>query len=781
MNINNYTSFWEQQLIAINNKIKTAEASEYVINSIGLEDLGNREKSGYDGSVSLWMGEIDSQLHKAVFRDFAKALNINNKNLLPKAIGRLHVSIKNNNNLHVKYQPISFESILDKYEELQQKDNYLSEEIYKWDLTKNFQDQWKLYETKAISFKEFFGNINFRNLTYHVCITIYNHILREKPDEFEKIIAYLFDESIDLQTRIIEYKKQFDELYFSLPNHGANTYEEERTIATLLAFRYPEKYTFYKDNFYTKLCKGLGLQVQKPIYKLVHYYSIIDQFRTNYLSKRNALIQKNKATLTISCNPDVTNLILCQDVLYTTLISQIKSNYTEEGIGEDDRPINDEIDDKKTTLTTMQHPLNQILYGPPGTGKTYNAINKALEIINDNEVEKLDWNNRTAVKELFDKRVETGQIAFTTFHQSMSYEDFIEGIKPLEPEDDDAFLKYEVVPGIFKKICDDAKVVKVNSFDEVYEKFIEKITNSKDGEISLQTPNGNMFWLSINRNKNLNLFTGKLKQKNGTIKKEGLALEASGQKFFLGWESYSNGIFKYLSNNYGFVAKQKETETKPFVLIIDEINRGNVSQIFGELITLIEEDKRQGNAEALKVILPYSKKEFSVPANVYIIGTMNTADRSVEALDTALRRRFVFEEMPPKYDLPELQNEIFEFKAYEILALINFRIEKLLDKDHTIGHSYFINKTEETFITSFYKNVVPLLQEYFFGDYAKLGLVLGKGFVTSKNTDEAIFADFHYDAKDDYQSKEIFTIVDYRINNNTTGFAQALHSFMQKK
>ena len=167
-----------------------------------------------------------------------------------------------------------------------------------------------------------------------------------------------------------------------------------------------------------------------------------------------------------------------------------------------------------------------------------------------------------------------------------------------------------------------------------------------------------------------------------------------------------------------------------------KFREGNVSQIFGELITLIEEDKRLGNKESLEITLPYSKETFGVPPNLYIIGTMNTADRSVEALDTALRRRFSFEEMPPKYELNELNYSIFGYKASDILKTINTRIEKLLNKDHTIGHSYFIvkegkNEIEAT-VKAFYKNIIPLLQEFFYGDFGKIGLVLGNGFVNKR-------------------------------------------------
>ena len=318
-------------------------------------------------------------------------------------------------------------------------------------------------------------------------------------------------------------------------------------------------------------------------------------------------------------------------------------------------------------------PLNQILFGPPGTGKTYNTVNKAIAIANPSfkiEVTEEDT-TRKQIKTEFDGLINSGQVVFTTFHQSMSYEDFIEGIKPLKPVVGDAFVKYEVQPGIFKRICDNA-------------------------------------------------------------------------------------------------AKDKD---KNFVLIIDEINRGNVSQIFGELITLIEDDKRIGKDEALKVTLPYSKEEFGVPSNLYIIGTMNTADRSVEALDAALRRRFSFEEMPPKSDLIRTEGKLSKTKGILesdefddinlplLLNKINERLEKLLDKDHQIGHSYFMSVASlDDLKQKFQNNIIPLLQEYFFGDYGKIGLVLGKGFVSKDDSNKNNFAAFSDTDADEFSERPIFKI-----------------------
>lgn len=183
------------------------------------------------------------------------------------------------------------------------------------------------------------------------------------------------------------------------------------------------------------------------------------------------------------------------------------------------------------------------------------------------------------------------------------------------------------------------------------------------------------------------------------------------------------------------------------VLFLDEINRCNVSGVFGELITIIEEDKRLGSKNEISdIILPYSQDQFGVPPNLYIIGTMNTADRSVEALDSALRRRFSFTELMPQAEL--LKDISFSnFNLQEVLEAINGRIEILLDRDHTIGHSYFLNveSGETENLQKVFENcIIPLLQEYFYHDYEKIALILGEGFVECIETSEnlVVFAKF---------------------------------------
>lgn len=293
--------------------------------------------------------------------------------------------------------------------------------------------------------------------------------------------------------------------------------------------------------------------------------------------------------------------------------------------------------------TSFKTNSNIILYGPPGTGKTYHTIEKAVEIIDGIDPSR----THEDAKKRFDKLKEKGQIVFTTFHQSMSYEDFIEGIKPKLGR---SSLSYIIEDGIFKQISNAA-------------------------------------------------------QKN---------IDA---------------------------AEVNKIPADKYVLIIDEINRGNVANIFGELITLIEEDKRIGNKEGMTCTLPYSKEKFGVPNNLYIIGTMNTADRSVEALDTALRRRFTFEEMMPKPEL--LSADVEGVDLQKFLDTINKRICLLKDREHQIGHSYFMNMkvtSKETLIDVIFKNVIPLLQEYFYGDYEKIQMVLGETFIPEDDTLKVGFA-----------------------------------------
>lgn len=332
----------------------------------------------------------------------------------------------------------------------------------------------------------------------------------------------------------------------------------------------------------------------------------------------------------------------------------------------------DEHRNEGETVMKKNYPLNTILYGPPGTGKTYHTVEMAYDIINgiNNKKykEKHNW-FKAEIKE------EKSRVAFVTFHQSYSYEEFIEGIRP---------------------IIHDKK-----------ETAAENIGTQSASEAAATSETENNNTASV-----------------GNVEYE-----------------LKPGVFKAFCDN----ARGKEGR---FVFIIDEINRGNISKIFGELITLIEETKREGAAEAMSAKLPYSGKSFSVPKNVYIVGTMNTADRSIAMIDTALRRRFRFEEMMPKKSLLD-DIDVNGIDVANLLDTINKRIEYLYDREHKIGHSFFMKligaEDKKAMLCEIFVNdIIPLLQEYFYEDYKKIALVLGSsdgnGFVeTDNNTLKNIF------------------------------------------
>ena len=466
-------------------------------------------------------------------------------------------------------------------------------------------------------------------------------------------------------------------------------------------------------------------------------------------------------------------------------------------------------------ISLMNHPLNQILYGPPGTGKTYTTRRYALEIIDGED--RVETYKGKKLKERYEELRSQGRIVFTTFHQSLGYEEFVEGIKPRiqdDPSSSDGAelnsehsaknqIQYEIQDGIFKTISDRAsrntipipdkdlinqnpKVWKVSLGDqgqmkevcfengyiaigwdygdlhkeEIYKNYIDKDkqypsinafyshmsigdlfivyqnkSKNQAGAAAVGVITGDYYydnnkdaykytrkvkWLWIQKNKNeyidVHAINGSRSLTRSTVHKTSIS---------------SNDLLRKVEERLtGNKSKSSAGEAARYVLIIDEINRGNISKILGELITLIEDNKRAGNEEAMKVILPYSKKDFEVPNNLYIIGTMNTADRSIAFLDTALRRRFRFIEMMPNYKvLEDRLTEIEGINISDMLRAINTRITELHDRDHQIGHSYFLRLSDspnmKTLADIFEHEILPLLREYFYNDKDKIQQILG--------------------------------------------------------
>lgn len=471
----------------------------------------------------------------------------------------------------------------------------------------------------------------------------------------------------------------------------------------------------------------------------------------------------------------------------------------------------------KKVVNHFSSPLNNILYGPPGTGKTFSTIDKAVKIVDFDNYDPID---HAANKESFNRWVKEGKVVFTTFHQSMSYEDFIEGIKP-ETEEETGQLNYIIQDGLFKKICveaatpflEKAKTSKSQptltyalKFDQLLEDVEEHLSNNEF--YALETKSGNeieIVEISSQGNFIIRHKNGKAEYTISRARTERLydaypnvndldniqtafreviggmnasaywallnrlqSMDTQEEVKEINWAKvdYETKAKEFAKINW---EKHNDFEADPYVLIIDEINRGNISAIFGELITLLEPNKRGGAEEHLTAKLPYSKTNFTVPKNLFVIGAMNTADRSVEALDTALRRRFSFEEMMPQTavikDVLGDKNVWNGIRISEVLATINERIEILVDRDHLIGHSYFLalkevapEKMEDALIHIFVDKIIPLLQEYFYNDYVKIGMVLGKGFLQIKETQRLTFADFEESLDADYTEKTIYHI-----------------------
>ncbi len=428
------------------------------------------------------------------------------------------------------------------------------------------------------------------------------------------------------------------------------------------------------------------------------------------------------------------------------------------------------VDTKKEIATEVNK--NMILYGPPGTGKTYHTAIYAVRICDKKSWQDVADMGYEAVMDRFEKLKKDGRVQFTTFHQSYGYEEFIEGIRPAVDEASSG-LRYTVEPGVFKRFCEGAR--KPEAIDIPYAARQVWAVRNRAGDPDVPYDlkqylyqEGVILVEDIRDEKRQCDTLGRIENGDWVVLGRGLQIDAVGvvtdyepseidKKPFY-WKRNVKWLATDLGKTFcdigkegtGFsnfaVAKSKlkiqdlypvfesgDVEKKPYVFIIDEINRGNISKIFGELITLIEDTKREGMSEQASAVLPYSGEEFSVPENVYIIGTMNTADRSISLVDTALRRRFQFIEMMPDAEVLRKigADKVGDLDVVRMLNTINDRITLLYDREHTIGHAYFTklagagNQSVEILQSIFETTVIPLLQEYFYEDYEKIQFVLG--------------------------------------------------------
>lgn len=439
-------------------------------------------------------------------------------------------------------------------------------------------------------------------------------------------------------------------------------------------------------------------------------------------------------------------------------------------------------------------PINVILYGPPGTGKTYSTVDRALKIIiGEAKVAKMGPDSRMRMFRNFQQE---GRIEFVTFHQSYGYEEFIEGIRPVLDSEGTNEVKYELHDGVFKRIALRAATeglrekVEPLSFDKLWAQLVKDIKS--EGERATQSSSGKPYLLEVTGGGSIGVYACEEDDEGNMVRIKDSGFTASKINTQLFWDNRkelgiepekithekSLALFRKERGGGGghhytaiwiaysqilalsrSSAKHKQDLLSPvlrvqeildkkdaglvdfsfsklspqYVLIIDEINRGNMSKILGELITLLEADKRLGSQDELKLPLSYSPDHrFAVPPNLHIIGTMNTADRSIALMDVALRRRFTFEELAPDASVIRevLKAKVSDTEFIELIVdvfeTLNKRIRFLYDNDHQIGHAYFLNATSyDALRLIFVDRIIPLLQEYFYGAWDKICMVLG--------------------------------------------------------
>ena len=631
-------------------------------------------------------------------------------------------------------------------------------ELYKWQL---------ITECEGKSELDVIQKFKTKNI---VDIPRVNQVLtalsKDQPQQLADNFALLMNEDVPLSDRLSDFKSAMAELCGDKFNVKAN---DERTASAFLACWNPNKYTFYKDEIYQNYCNYINEPTQKAGNKYPHYLQLLE-------SLVQAIQQDAELTDKFATETDglvQSDLLIAQNILW-----QMKDMMKKEKNNPNQNPQNEYSmipENIRQFTNILRLKKNIIFQGAPGTGKTYNTAALALAICGEQIPEE-----HGEVMRRYEELQKEGRIGFVTFHQSMDYEDFVEGIKP---KTENGMVSYEVEDGIFKLICRNATsersvdpavtitketiVTKpLSSNESIYLKdtIFESVFRSVEQDIKNKTIkvlqfNGNAAPVKFENNK---IYFGNKSPR--TVNKNNLKLfydyflnknkydisEYSRDDFFRLISDLTNGqtntvdyiyygamlqemlkrakhvilssvepddVVQENPSQVDDITVQEETgsieQNNNYVLIIDEINRGNVSKIFGELITLLEADKRIGGDHPIKVTLPYSKELFGVPSNLYIIGTMNTTDRSVGNIDYAVRRRFAFATLKADKELVRQNSLQLAVELFESVELFIKKHQIDMDfEDLMVGHSYFFAKDENELELKWQYEILPLLNEY---------------------------------------------------------------------
>ena len=612
--------------------------------------------------------------------------------------------------------------------------------------------------------------------------TVIKYLVDNKADKTRVCCQHLIDESVPLNDRLAAFKSEMKAL---CPSKWKNTANDERTASGLLTCVYPETYTFYKDEIYKNICDYFGYTSRKAGKKYEHFMELVNGFVKSYGGEiQQIMLNEIKGFKNKPLNLAVQTLFWCmKDYMKEELKNKMttETNNSSKGVWYDD------------VVRIWERRKNIVLYGAPGTGKTYDVPELAVRLCDPSFMATEP--SREEIVSRYNQLKTEKRIAFTTFHQSLDYEDWIEGLRP--DVNKNSQVTYKIVSGIFKKLCEEAErpVVKDKQVGIADNAVVWKVSLAGTGDNPVRSDCMKNSYIRIgwdgygpviSDETDWSVYNGEGKQildayinkmkigdivmscyssqtidaigvvvgdyefedkfpnykrvrrVNWLVKNinENIVEMNDGKTMTLGTVYRLNSItldnVKSILEKYNTSSKMEEND-KAYVMVIDELNRGNVSKVFGELITLLEADKRKGRINAESVVLPYSKKAFHIPNNVYLIATMNTADRSLGSLDYAIRRRFAFiAEKPFGLEVEGFNEELFElvsslfvknFDDYKEsgwdqtmkLEPADTLSEEYKPEDVWIGHSYFLMQDEEgednTSNRLLYE-IIPLLEEY---------------------------------------------------------------------